>query len=150
MSILIIDDEIVKRNELSQFISELTIMKEIHYGQSYTSGLRAIIKYKPKLILLDMSMPTYDPTQEDPRGGRPLSMAGHYLLKEIKRKKINTKVIVFTQHPYQEIKNINKSLDEITAMFHKEFPDIFIDSIFYNVTENNWKNKLQTLLSDFK
>jgi CheY-like chemotaxis protein len=149
MKVLIVDDNTTKQDEIVAFVNTIIKPCEIELGKSYKSGLRTTIKFKPDLILLDMSMPNFDPSEKDPKGGKTMTMAGYLILKEIRRRELNVKVIVITQHPNYEIDNVVKPLSEITEMLHNEFPNTFIDTVFYNIKENDWQENLEICIGKF-
>ena len=88
--ILIIDDDIPKLNALQAFIEKNSPDSSISIARSYNSGLGEVIRHTPDLILLDMSMPTYD-TQDGSPGGKPRTISGLDILKEVRTKKICAK-----------------------------------------------------------
>lgn len=152
MRILIIEDDEPKIREMRSFIRSLPSCAEaqVQERMSYQSGLREIITHPPDLVLLDMSIPSYDRSVDDPKGGRPRPFGGRDILKEVRRSALKTKVIVVTQ--FAVLKDSNKeekTLDELTVSLEREFADHFLGAIFYRHSENSWQEPLQRLIAQF-
>jgi len=72
------------------------VLEDAH---SMQSGLRALLKQTPDLVLLDMNLPTYDITSEE-SGGRLQAFAGREILRQLARRNIFVPVVVVTQFDY--------------------------------------------------
>lgn len=104
----------------------------------------------PDLVLLDMSMPTYDRTPEDQKGGRPRPFGGRDILKEVCRKCLSTKVIIVTQFAVlKDTGKEEKTLEELETTFEKDFPSHFLGTVFYRHSENSWQSPLKILIDRF-
>jgi hypothetical protein len=106
-----------------------------------------IIKKRYDLILLDMSMPTFDRSPENPNS-KFRHFAGRDILFEMKRRDITVKTIVVTQFG-----NFGEGKDAIDAeQLHNnlksEFPFIYLGMVHYNTGFSNWKNELLALLKN--
>ena len=67
--------------------------------KSYKSGLKELINNGEDydFILMDMSMPNFDISEEEPDGGSHESFAGRDLLEQMKLREIESKVFIITQ-----------------------------------------------------
>jgi ActR/RegA family two-component response regulator len=147
LKVLIIDDDIPKLEELLAFMKDVNPSWTFSFKKSYQSGLKNIVLDTPVLVLLDMSMPTYDSSELDRKGGRPRPFAGLDILKEIRRKKLNCKVIVVTQYAVLKLnENDEKTLEEITNTMHRDFPTNFVGTVFYKYSEDSWQEPLKKLV----
>jgi CheY-like chemotaxis protein len=149
MNVLIVDDDKPKLQEIREFISCNYHFSSIIEKGSYQSGLKAIMLTTPDLILLDMSMPTYDPSDIDSTGGRPRHFAGLDILKQIKRKKLNVKVIVVTQFAVLGRNKEEKTLGDLTNTLESDFADYFLGTVFYRYSESSWKKSLKQYIDIF-
>ena len=138
--ILIIDDDIPKLNAMQAFIEKNSPDSSISIARSYNSGLGEVIRHTPDLILLDMSMPTYD-TQDGSPGGKPRPLAGLDILKEVRRKKYALKAIVVTQFHVFGDKD-EKSLEELTKTLEQEFSEYFLGTVLYKSSTDEWQQLL--------
>lgn len=143
MKILIVEDELDKREKIINFL-KADLGKdsvEIIEAESLRSGLRALIKNSDiDIVLLDMSMPGYDVTTDEPGGGDPESYAGQELMSQMRLRNIKIPVIVITQ--YKKFKKENISLEELTQKFEEQFPDFFWGTIHFSSAIEGWKKTL--------
>lgn len=144
MKILIIEDDINKLNALSAFLARYDHIS-YKYMSSYHSGMRALTTEEFDLLLLDMSMPAYDVTSQE-TGGRPLALAGRDILFQLRRRKLQLKAIIVTQ--YEDFDGL--SLSELGRDLSKEFPDNYVGAVYYNTTQDSWKEKLGKFLSHYQ
>ncbi len=96
MKILIVEDDENKRNQITTLITESFSFINLAVAKSLQSGLRSIINDKPDLVILDMTMPTFD-IGVDEDGGRLQPYAGREILRQMDRRNILVPVIVLTQ-----------------------------------------------------
>lgn len=68
--ILLVEDEAPKRTHIERFLKSLSSEITITIAQSVNSALDALEKQLPDLLLLDMSLPTFDVGERE-SGGRP-------------------------------------------------------------------------------
>ena len=82
MKILLIEDDEEKAGKLEEALSLQFSNVSFVRARSLNSGLRALIsEFKSiDLLLLDMSMTSYDATDQDPTGGVPEPFAGKEIL----------------------------------------------------------------------
>ena len=143
MKILIVEDDQNKLQHLSNHIKESYPQAEITGKKSYHSGLKEVLNNKYNLVILDMSMPTYDITPSEP-GGRPRVFAGREVLLQMRRKGIETPIIVVTQFETFGDGEDRMSIDELRRQLKKLEGDRYIDTIYYSSALNGWKRELNT------
>jgi len=147
MKILIIEDDPNKLNQIKTFINELYNDDVYEIAQSYQSGLKHIYTQSPDLIILDMSLPTYDITPDED-GYKFRRLAGLDILSELKRKKKKEKIIVVTQFEtfgeglnYIELKDLKTKMEV-------EYSDNYIDTVYYNPAQDEWKARLKIIIDN--
>jgi len=75
------------------------------------------------------------------------AFAGEKILNEMRRRKIKVKTIVVTMfESFGE--NSVFTLNELTEKLKEKFAGTFIDSVYYNASENKWSQELKKLLQD--
>jgi CheY-like chemotaxis protein len=143
MKVLIIEDDDEKGEHLLRFLSE-------QYGipatiaRSFQSGLRAILDSTPDLILLDMTMRNYDRTVlED--GGRPHAFAGREILRQMRRERLNTPVIVVTHFDRFGADDNFVTLNELSAELKSRFPN-YLGTVQFKNNVDDWKPSLASLI----
>lgn len=145
MRILIIEDDQNKIKHIIEFIKESIKSSEINKTFSYQSGLKEIVKGSYDLVVLDMSMPTFDITDSD-GGGRPKPFAGREILRQMKRRGITIPVIIVTQ--FERFGELSSSitLPELKQELLEKFVGIYLGTVYYNPAIKGWKDEFSILL----
>lgn len=138
MKVIIIEDDPNKLKAVTSHLKKNGDIDLVTYS-SFQSGLRGILSSSFDLLLLDMSVPAYD-------SGRPLPLAGRDILFLLKRKKIHLRTIILTQ--YEDFDGI--SLANLHANLKQEFPENYLDYVYYNVTQDSWRDKLDSIILEIK
>ena len=144
MNTLIVEDDENKRKQISEFLKSEIPDIYIAERKSYQSGLKEILKGNIDLILLDMSMPTYDISSTE-AGGRPRPFAGRDILRYMDRKKIKVPVIIVTQFETFGEAEETISLSELQTMMEKNHTNTYKGTVYYNASLNSWKDDLKNV-----
>lgn len=141
--LLIVEDLELKANAIKAFIEEMYPFVKIVRTESYNSSLKEIFSnYNDyDLILLDMTMTTFDVSEED-HGGVPEPLAGRQILDGMYLRDITTPVVVMTM--YKSFAGIE--LPEFDKELSEEYADIYQGYIFFVYNSNDWKEKLKKYL----
>lgn len=147
MKILIVENDTNKSTQVECFLQdEIKINPNyIDTKRSFQSGLEAILTKSYDLLILDMSIPTFDISEIDD-GGETLDRGGEIILQEMEREGIKMKAIILTQ--YEEFDEV--SLEEIDNSLKKEFSEFYLGCIYYNTSQVNWQNELKDIISKLK
>ncbi len=143
MKVLIVEDEFDKREKITSYLYSVfeSSQLEIVESESLRSGLKTLLQVSDiDVVLLDMSMPGFDITSDEPGGGEPESYAGKELMSQMRLRNIKVPVIVITQ--YKKFKKENISLEELTEEFQTQFPDFFMGTIHFSSAVEGWKKSL--------
>lgn len=144
MRILIVEDDDDKRIQISKFVCE-EISSDYTEAKSLKTALRTIIDEKFDLILLDMTMTTFDVTSGQ-QGGRPQSYAGKELLLQMVRRDIKYPVIVVTQFDIFEPNGEKISLEQLDHGLYDQFPGTYLGAVHFNVKYDDWREKIKDLI----
>lgn len=139
MNILIVENDPNKSSvvELYLLTDHEISPEDVEIRRSFQSGLEAILLNNYDLLILDMSLPTFDITDFDD-GGDTLDRGGETILQEMERENIKIPAIVLTQ--YEDFGGV--SLSKIDKVLFDEFPDIYLGCIYYNTSQTNWQKEL--------
>ncbi|MCK9617005.1 MAG: hypothetical protein M0R21_04130 [Lentimicrobiaceae bacterium] len=139
MKVLFIEDNEHKIKQVLLFFEINFPTIEVVLRKSYNSGLRELIKKNDfDLILLDMSLPNYDILPGE-SGGDFEKYAGKYLLNEMYRREIDTKVLVITMY-------LNYVDEEFTSELKDSFPN-YLGVVYFNIKEpDGWKNEISSII----
>ena len=145
MKLLLIEDNQNKVNQIKSFLQSEFPNIELVIKGSYHSGLREIILNNVyNLILLDISMPTYD-IKPGESGGDPIPLAGKLILKEMFLRDIESKVLVVTM--YENFVDGTR-LDELHEQFSNEFSSNYKGFVYFSPADISWKENLKTKLKE--
>jgi CheY-like chemotaxis protein len=145
----IVEDNIFKATSISDFLNGEfgeTFCTSV-YG-SFQSALRAVEVSVPDLIVLDMTLPTFD-RKPNSREGRIRPIGGYDLMHKMKHRSLMAAVIVVTQLEQFGEGEEEVSFSEITTRCEREFPDIFLGSVYYDQGGLNWQGELASLVRMF-
>src|SRR5215469_6069010 len=97
MKVLIVEDDEFKRRRIAQVVRDSFPDVELTLERSVNSGLNGIVDGRPDIVLLDMSLTTFDVGPRE-SGGKPQNFGGLEILRQMDRLQIVIPVIVITQH----------------------------------------------------
>ena len=143
--ILIVEDNHLKLEKLKDLLAIEFNNIEVEERTSYNSALKEIaLNYeKYDLILLDMSMQTYDISGEV-SGGEPEPLAGKNILRQMYLREIPTKVLVVTMYEnFVDGTKISKLNDELK----NDYPDNYCGYIFFSHTNLEWATELKNQIN---
>lgn len=141
MQVLLIEDDENKRGQLTAFIRERLPHAEIVTAASYHSGLACLQGRRPELLLLDMTIPTFDIGAEE-SGGRSRLYGGREILEQMDRFDIALPVIVVTQFDRFGDQENATTLHELDQQLATEFGDVYLGAVYYNSAREDWKTEL--------
>lgn len=149
VKILVVEDEAPKQTHIVRFLESLATGTHVVVARSVNSAIDAIEANCPHLILLDMSLPTFD-IGDGESGGRPQGFGGVEVLRHMVLAEIKCPVIVVTGYeafPREGGKPVD--LTEMRMELEQEFPSLFCGLLHFNSTFDEWKQTLRKLLAEF-
>lgn len=136
---LIIEDDQIKASKIANFINEKLPDYKLIHRKSYQSGIKQIFEGDFDFILLDMSIPTYD-QDTGTFSGKPRNFGGRDILKEMKRHKKYSKVLVVTQ--YNEFDGGSLSIKELDSQLKEKYPELYYGYIYYKSGQTDWQENI--------
>jgi DNA-binding NarL/FixJ family response regulator len=146
MLIYLIEDDALKADSLRSFLLDHYQNSNVIIFRSYQTGLSAIKEIPPDLIILDMTLPTYDRTPNG-RTGRLRPLGGYDLLRKVKLYGIETSIVVVTMLETFGEGNESISYADMTQRCADEFKDHFVGSVHFQLSNSHWRTELTNLLS---
>lgn len=145
MKVLLVEDDEEKYLQLLDFAQE-ELKAQVTVARSRQSGVAALLRDQFDLILLDMTMPTYDvaPVVED--GGRSQAYAGRDILQQMERRGITSKVIVVTQLDRFGQAEDELTLEALDAQLEAAFPEIYVGAVYYSARYAGWREALKSVV----
>lgn len=145
LKILIVEDDEPKRGQVATFLADQFPTCDLHEARAFQSGLKAIMEDCPDMIVLDMSMATFDKSPDEP-GGRFQPFAGREILRQMRRQNKNIPVVVLTQYDLFGQGNDVLSLEELDNQLRSGFSAMYLGAVYYNPNVDGWKEPLYRLL----
>lgn len=141
MQILLIEDNSNKLKQIKRVLTEIYPESNIEEAYSFNSGVRKVYENKWNLIILDMSLPTYDITHTE-SGGDKKPVAGKNIMKRMLNRKIIVPAVIITQ--FETFDDDRISLNSLNAEFQDGFKEIWKGTVFYG--NDDWSIDLKEIL----
>ena len=141
-SILIVEDNSHKQQKIIHHVKSLVENLEISTASSFSSGSKLAIENEFDIIIIDMSLPTFDRSDTD-AGHRTRTFGGRELARKIVRKNKASKLIFITQ--YESFSDHGRTLTFSTLKEYvaKECGDFYYGFIMYDSSKTAWKFELE-------
>ncbi len=149
MKILIVEDDYDKKEKVKNFICSL-IQSPCHVieKESLRSALYTLMESQDyDILILDMSLPNFDISEDEPGGGSPESFAGEELIDQMKLREINVPTIIVTQYDIFSSDHGRISLEELDKKFKNICSNFYIGSVYYDAATESWKDTLAELIN---
>jgi CheY-like chemotaxis protein len=143
-----VEDDENKRTQILVFLIERFSSVEVVAAESLQSGLKLIVSDQFDLILLDMTLPTFD-IGIDEDGGRPRAYAGREILRQMDRRQIGTPVVVLTQFDKFGEGDDALTLPELDGRLRQAHPKTYQGAIYYSSSVEGWKEELARKITHF-
>jgi CheY-like chemotaxis protein len=141
MKFLLIEDNQYKISQLQDLFAVDFPSIDLVIRTSYHSALKEIKRCSEEysLVLLDISMPSYD-IKPGEQGGTPLPLAGKLILNEMYLRDISSNVIVVTM--YENYVDGTK-LQELHKQFTDEFSSNYKGYVYFTPGDTSWRKVLK-------
>jgi CheY-like chemotaxis protein len=147
MNILVVEDDDNKRSHILGYLSSNWPDIHVETAESLIAALRAIKRGRHTIVLLDMTLPNYD-LDDDGAGGGMHAFGGEEFLRQVKRLRIPTSVVVVTQFETFGEPPDTKNLAELDESLRVEFPNLYRGAIYYHASIHDWNVTLSEKLKD--
>ncbi|WP_119395657.1 response regulator [Salinibius halmophilus] len=145
MNILIVEDQDEKYSDIKNFLENEFSPSVLDHARSIRSALKLLItNERYELVILDMSMPSFDPDTSSAVGESPKSFGGIEVLTQIKIRDIKTSVIVITQ--YSKFDEGSISLGDLNSKLSNDFENLYLGGVFYSSISREWKSELRNII----
>ena len=147
-SVLLVEDEAPKRAHIQIFLKNLGSKLAIREAMSVTSALECLENEMPDILLLDMSLPTFDVGDRE-GGGRPQGFGGIEVLRHMSMANLICPTIVITGYEAFLREEGQVDLSQLRSEMESEFPTIVRGILHYNSTYAEWKKELSDFFTEF-
>jgi CheY-like chemotaxis protein len=144
--VLVVENDLNKAKQLIAYIKEIIPGVEVQERNSYQSGLKSALLEEFSIIVLDMTLPTFDEKGTE-SGGRERRYGGSQVLSQLERKGNKTPVIVVTQfEKFGEGAELI-TLDELRSQLCERYSSFYKGTVFYQAADARWKVDLKRLIA---
>jgi len=143
---LLVEDEAPKRRHIETLLRDLAPTARISTAKSVNSALDILEREPVDLLVLDMSLPTFDVGERE-SGGRPRGFGGTEVLRHITMAEITCPTVVITGYEgFKSDSGGTVDLGQLRGELAEEFPELLRAVLHYNSTYDEWKTVLAETL----
>ncbi|WP_082605582.1 response regulator transcription factor [Curvibacter sp. PAE-UM] len=146
LNLLIIEDDENKLEQVRDAVNSHSPNLSVSFAKSYQSGLRALLTKSVDIVILDMTLPTFDRGFQEP-GGRTRPFAGREIIEQLDRKSISTNIVVVSGFEILGEGSAAMSLNELDKQLAGKFGHLYRGFVYYSPSESAWRGKLELMLS---
>ncbi|NYS31925.1 response regulator [Pantoea sp. WMus005] len=141
IEILVVEDNEFKRKRIVEVLSNEFESAKISECYSFTSAWQLIPERKYDLIVLDMSLPTFDKKESDSSGNFRV-FGGKELARKLTKRKITSQFIFISQY-----KNFSDDVNSYTFESLKnelieKYKSKCLGFLYYSNTKSEWRDEL--------
>ncbi|MBM1690783.1 response regulator [Sulfitobacter geojensis] len=145
--ILLVEDEVHKRDELSVYLDEFIVVeKAIDVVQSVREAVVAVENKNYDLVILDMALPTFTVSEEVLDGGLDQALGGVEVLRTLKTLGQRIKVIIVTQYPDIALDGRRVKLKAAQAALSKKYNQDIKGAVAYKYKSSANRTKMKNIL----
>ncbi|WAG17958.1 response regulator [Burkholderia gladioli] len=145
MKILLVEDEIHKRDEIVGCVREaFDLDPDIVDGVN--SAVLSVLKEDYDLIILDMALSTFGEHADDLKKGHDQAQGGIEVLRALKRKGQSSKIVIVTQYPDFYIGNAKIKLKQASRVIGDKYSQNVIGAILYHYKSKQTLQKITSIL----
>ena len=141
MKILLVEDNYHKRQKIIDFINTNYTEPNISEAHSFSSGSKAATESDYDIVILDISLPTYDKIGNE-AGGRKRMFGGREIARKLTRRRPGSKIVFLTQYDAFSEGGLSLSFDELGEILRVECGESYLGLIHYDSAKSSWKESL--------
>lgn len=143
-----VEDEVPKQRHIASFLNDVVRDLDLQVAKSVNSAVESLEAQNFDLMLLDMSLPTFD-QDNDETGGRPQGFGGIEVAREMQMAGIHCKIVVITGYevfPKGDGGQLN--IGQLKADLQGEFAGLVVGVLHYNSALDEWKTNLLDIFQE--
>lgn len=145
-NILLIEDSPHKKAKIIDHLRSINSLMKIFEAASFASGCQAIDNKIYDLVLMDMSLPTYDRSGSQ-SSGRFRTFGGREIARKIIKRSEPTKIVFITQYEAFSDKGRSYSYESLKKELQDECGAFFGGMIFFDSAKTSWKDDLTNIIN---
>jgi CheY-like chemotaxis protein len=148
-TLLIVEDDEPKLNQLLSFLEKQFPNFQLEVARSLNAACRLVDSSAFDLILLDMSLPTFDGGKTVGASGRQQTLGGRDLLRYLWELEISTPVRVVTGFKDFPGDVSVMLLGQLDVELSRDFPENYTGHVYFTHNNDQWKIDLTSVLKGF-
>ncbi len=145
MKILLVEDEPHKRDELVDCVADVfSIVPVIVDGVS--TAVTKVLSESFDLIILDMALSTFGEGADDNQKGHDQAQGGIEVLRALKAKKRNSKILIVTQYHNFYIGGVSVKLKNSQKIIKEKYQQDVIGAVLYQYKSMPTRQKIKAIL----
>lgn len=145
MRILLVEDEEPKQRHIENFLHRTLKAPTITLARSVRGALASLKQEIPDVVILDMSLPTFEIGGEE-AGGRPQGFGGIEVIRNMDLDDIVAPVVFLTGYEAFTKAGGQLSLDVLAEEIRDDHPELFHGIIHFNSAYGDWQARLRATL----
>jgi CheY-like chemotaxis protein len=146
MNVLLVEDEDPKLDAISRYLREGLPEASVTVARSVKSALYRIQQGNIDLIVLDMSLPTFD-ISRDESGGRPQGFGGREVIRFLDAEDLMLPVVVVSAYESFSSKGgQNVQLQTLADDLANDFPALIQGVVYFNSSSGSWIEELDRIV----
>ncbi|HFQ7887616.1 MULTISPECIES: response regulator [Enterobacteriaceae] len=145
MKILLVEDEVHKRDELIQCVKTVYDI-DPQIVDCVNDAVLAVINEDYDLIILDMALSTFSDSSGDNKKGHDQAQGGIEVLRALNSRKKETKIIIVTQYPDFYIGGVKVKLQNSIKVVKEKYNQNMIGAVLYTYKSKPTLQKIISIL----
>lgn len=146
--VLLVEDDDSKRERVANCVLSWDLPIRLEFARSRNSALLRLVEGGVvDLLLLDMTLPTFDVSPRE-RGGRMRPFGGKEIMRELKMNEIFCPTILVTQLDTFGTGISHTTLVHLVDDLRVMFPEQFLGYVRYSSSQSGWREQLRKLVTD--
>lgn len=149
MKILLVEDEVHKRDEIIRCVKEVFSL-EPDVVDGVNGAVLKVISTNFDLIILDMALSTFGESADDNIKGHDQAQGGIEVLRALKVSKKKTKVLIVTQYPDFYIGGTKVKLKNSPKLIGEKYDQQVIGAVLYTYKSKTTLQKIVSIMRIIK
>ncbi|CAB3692052.1 hypothetical protein R8871_03085 [Paraburkholderia graminis C4D1M] len=149
IDIMLVEDNEHKRERVRSLIREVLPDAILYEAASYASGCQLAESREYRLIVLDISLPTYERAAGE-NGGRFRPFGGQEIARKILRRGTRARILFITQYQAFSDRGNSFTFEDLGKSLSSECGDNFLGLVYFDSSKSSWKLEVEKKLKDLK
>lgn len=148
MRILLVEDEVHKRDELIQCVKSVYDL-EPQIVDCVNDAVLTVMSNDYDLIILDMALSTFSNNSLDNKKGHDQAQGGIEVLRALKASRKKTKVMIVTQYPDFYIGGVKVKLQNSPKVVEEKYNQIMVGAVLYTYKSKPILQKISSIMRKY-